>query len=145
MSSRPARIISQPAEAWVTVQAMVRLDRFARAPHPVRLDGGVQHYDWGQRGPSAYIPDLLGVPPGDRPWAELWLGAHPVKPSQARIDDGVVPLPELIHSAPDVVLGPACAQRYGPRLPFLLKVLAAERMLSIQAHPNRWQAEEGFA
>jgi mannose-6-phosphate isomerase len=34
--------------------------------------------------------------------------------------------------------------RFGPRLPFLLKVLSAERALSIQVHPSRAQAQTGF-
>ena len=34
---------------------------------------------------------------------------------------------------------------FGPRLPFLLKVLAAAEPLSLQAHPSREQAEEGYA
>jgi len=122
-----------------------RLDDFVRSPHAVALECGVQHYDWGQRGEAAFIPALLGVPAGERPWAELWIGAHPVKPSQARLGDAAVPLPDLIAAAPDIVLGTAGVERYGRRLPFLLKVLAAERMLSIQAHPDKAQAEAGFA
>ena len=118
---------------------------FARAPRPLLLECGVQHYDWGQRGPNAFIPALLGQPPGDQPWAEMWIGAHPVRPSRAQLDGTEVPLPALIDAAPSPVLGDAALRRFGPRLPFLLKVLAAERMLSIQAHPNREQAREGFA
>ena len=34
---------------------------------------------------------------------------------------------------------------FGPRLPFLLKVIAAAQPLSLQAHPSREQAEVGFA
>jgi mannose-6-phosphate isomerase class I len=123
---------------------VARLHDFVRSPHPVSLDGGVQHYDWGQRGDAAFIPALLGVPAGDSPWAELWIGAHPQKPSQAHLGDDVLGLPELIAAATDVVLGPPETRPFGPRLPFLLKVLAAERPLSIQAHPDKSQAEEGF-
>jgi mannose-6-phosphate isomerase len=39
----------------------------------------------------------------------------------------------------------AAAARFDGQLPYLLKVLAAERPLSIQAHPSRAQAREGFA
>jgi len=121
-------------------------EAFAKQVRPLRLDCGVQRYDWGQRDASAFIPRLLGVPPDPgKPYAELWIGAHPVQPSQARIDGGLVSLPELIASAPEATLGSCCVQKFGPRLPFLLKVLAAERMLSIQTHPDKRQAEEGFA
>jgi mannose-6-phosphate isomerase len=41
-------------------------------------------------------------------------------------------------------LGAECAARFGGRLPFLLKVLAAEKALSIQVHPSREQAEAGY-
>ena len=34
---------------------------------------------------------------------------------------------------------------FGPRLPFLMKIIAADRPLSLQAHPSRAQAEAGFA
>ena len=37
----------------------------------MRLAGTVQHYAWGS--PTA-IPELLGVAPDGRPWAELWIG-----------------------------------------------------------------------
>lgn len=122
------------------------LDSFARDPRPLRLQCGVQHYDWGQRGSSAFIPSLLGVAPeGDRAYAELWIGAHAVLPSEAVLDDGPMALPALIDAQPATLLGPEAVRRFGPRLPFLLKVLAAERMLSIQAHPNPQQAREGFA
>jgi mannose-6-phosphate isomerase len=41
-------------------------------------------------------------------------------------------------------LGPDVVARFGPRLPFLLKVLAAEQPLSLQAHPTEEQARAGF-
>ena len=40
--------------------------------------------------------------------------------------------------------GPARAERWGSRLPFLLKVLAAEEPLSLQAHPQPQQAARGL-
>jgi mannose-6-phosphate isomerase len=124
---------------------MEPLAAFARRPVPLPLECGVQHYDWGQRGPRAYIPRLLAVDAADRPWAELWIGAHPVRPAQAWLEGASIPLGTLIESAPAAAVGEATLRRFGPRLPFLLKVLAAERMLSIQAHPNRDQARAGFA
>ena len=98
----------------------------------------IQPYAWGSR---HGIAQLQGRPvPAPGPEAELWLGAHPSGPS------GVAgtTLDALIAADPDRELGPSCVARFGPRLPFLLKVLSAEAALSIQLHPSRAQAEAGF-
>ena len=116
---------------------------FAAAPSALPLDCGVQHYDWGD---TDYLPRLLGEPnPTRRPFAELWIGAHPDLPSVARLDRASVPLERLIDALPETMLGGASIGRFGPRLPFLLKLLAAGRPLSIQAHPDTDQARAGFA
>ncbi|MBL7496886.1 mannose-6-phosphate isomerase, class I [Frankia sp. CNm7] len=88
------------------------------------LYGQVQNYAWGS--PDA-IYDLLGEPPGGQPAAELWLGTHPVAP--AEVDDAGRrrPAVELVGE-----------------LPFLLKVLAAEKALSLQVHPDLATARAGF-
>jgi mannose-6-phosphate isomerase len=105
-----------------------------------QLTTAVRHYPWGSR---TVIPDLLGQPtPADRPHAELWVGAHPGEPSL--LTDGR-PLDRAISENPAAMLGPAVVERFGPRLPFLLKVLAAETPLSLQAHPTTAQAAAGFA
>jgi mannose-6-phosphate isomerase len=105
-----------------------------------QLTSTVRHYPWGSR---TVIPELLGLStPADAPYAELWMGAHPDAPS--RLPDGRG-LDAAIAAAPDELLGPAVHQRFGTRLPFLMKVLAADRPLSLQAHPTTAQAEAGFA
>ncbi len=104
------------------------------------LDGAIRRYDWGSR---TAIPQLLGVDATDEPVAELWFGAHPDDPSRARAHD--MPLDDLIATDPSGLLGRRDAQRFGRQLPFLLKVLAADRALSMQVHPNRAQAEAGYA
>jgi mannose-6-phosphate isomerase len=44
-----------------------------------QLQTSVRHYPWGSH---TVIPELLGEPhPADRPYAELWVGAHPDEPS----------------------------------------------------------------
>src|SRR5262245_18607695 len=73
------------------------------------------------------------------------MGAHPGGPSRVATASGEVPLDAFIASDPEGVLGKEVVRRFGPRLPFLLKVLAAERPLSIQAHPHAEQARAGFA
>lgn len=104
-----------------------------------RLDNPIQRYAWGS--PTA-IPSLLGKPPDGSPQAELWLGAHPSAPS--KIGSGAT-LEQLIADSPQRLLGEASVARFGPRLPFLLKVLAAAQPLSLQAHPSLAQAKAGFA
>ena len=41
-------------------------------------------------------------------------------------------------------MGAAVCGRFGDTLPFLVKVLAADEPLSLQAHPSAQQAVEGF-
>ena len=89
------------------------------------------------------IPQLMGVAGDGSPWAELWMGSHSGSPSMVSLPSGDVSLGELIATDPRRYLGEKTAQRYGV-LPFLFKLLAAEKPLSIQAHPNPAQAREGF-
>ncbi|SDS38748.1 mannose-6-phosphate isomerase, class I [Microlunatus soli] len=103
-----------------------------------RLLGEIQPYAWGSKDA---LPQFLGVPATGAPQAELWLGAHPSAP--ATIDGE--PLDAAITAAPEDLVGTAPVQRFGPRLPYLMKVLAAAQPLSLQAHPDREQAEAGFA
>ncbi|MFF5845132.1 mannose-6-phosphate isomerase, class I [Streptomyces massasporeus] len=103
-----------------------------------RLDNTVRPYAWGS--PTA-IPQLLGVEPTGEPQAEMWMGAHPGAPS--RTDRGT--LVEIVDADPEKELGPAAVARFGPRLPFLLKILAAGAPLSLQVHPDLAQAKEGYA
>ena len=107
------------------------------------LDNPVRPYAWGSR---TVIAELLGRPsPSPHPQAELWLGAHPADPSHVVRDDvAAESLIELIDADPDRTLGADRAGRWGGRLPFLLKVLAADEPLSLQAHPSAEQAAAGF-
>jgi mannose-6-phosphate isomerase len=106
------------------------------------LDNPIRHHQWGS--PTA-IPELLGVPPTGEPYAELWLGAHESSPSSVRTSDGQIGLNDLVRRNPTGVLGADVVDAFGPRLPYLLKVLAIERPLSIQAHPTAEMAAAGFA
>ncbi|MGW5099436.1 mannose-6-phosphate isomerase, class I [Streptomyces sp. NPDC004100] len=103
-----------------------------------RLDNTVRPYAWGS--PTA-IPHLLGTEPTGEPQAEMWMGAHPGAPS--RTPRG--PLTEVIAADPEHELGAAAVAKFGPRLPFLLKILAAGAPLSLQVHPDLTQAREGYA
>ncbi|MEU3992764.1 mannose-6-phosphate isomerase, class I [Streptomyces platensis] len=107
-----------------------------------RLANTVRPYAWGS---TTALPELLGTTPTGEPQAEMWLGAHPGAPSRIDRGAGPVSLAEVIDAAPEAELGADAVRAFGPRLPFLLKLLAAGSPLSLQVHPDRAQAAEGFA
>ncbi|MEJ5946609.1 type I phosphomannose isomerase catalytic subunit [Pseudokineococcus basanitobsidens] len=102
------------------------------------MTGVVRDYAWGSR---TALPALLGLPADGGPQAELWLGAHPGAPARA----GDEPLDALVARDAAGVLGPRVRGRFGDRLPYLLKALAADAPLSLQVHPSEEQARAGFA
>jgi mannose-6-phosphate isomerase len=91
----------------------------------VGLSNTPRDYAWGSR---TAISELLGTPASGGPEAEYWLGTHPGSPSQL-----------VDRSADAKTLADITT------LPFIMKVLAAETSLSLQAHPSAEQAEHGFA
>ncbi|WP_326650286.1 mannose-6-phosphate isomerase, class I [Streptomyces sp. NBC_01750] len=107
-----------------------------------RLSNTVRPYAWGS---TTAIPDLLGVAPTGEPQAEMWMGAHPGAPSRVTRSTTGQPLSDVIDADPVRELGSAAVEKFGPRLPFLLKILAAGAPLSLQVHPNLAQAKEGYA
>ena len=113
-----------------------------RHPRPIRLRCRVQHYDWGD---GEALPRLLRHPnPDHRPFAELWAGAHPDLPALACLSGRAIPLDQLIAAAPEILLGTQILDRFGKELPFLLKLLAIAKPLSLQVHPDADQARQGF-
>lgn len=90
----------------------------------LRLHNSTQAYDWGS---TSDIPRFLGASPSGEPVAELWLGTHPLAPSQVETEAGLRSLADVAGD-----------------LPFMLKVLAAEQPLSIQVHPGPGEALAGF-
>ncbi|SCL19752.1 mannose-6-phosphate isomerase, type 1 [Micromonospora rhizosphaerae] len=107
------------------------------------LQGRIRDYAWGSR---SAIAELQGRPvPSDGPEAELWLGAHPGAPATVDRDGTPVSLTDLLVAEPAHWLGERLVGRFGTRLPFLLKVLAADAPLSLQAHPDPEQARAGYA
>lgn len=100
------------------------------------IEGSVRSYAWGSR---TALAELTGRPaPTDHPEAEIWFGAHPAAPSTVVSED--VTLDEFIAADPAAKVGAGYET-----LPFLLKLLAADKALSLQAHPTKEQAQEGFA
>lgn len=107
------------------------------------IENVLRDYAWGS---TTAIAGLLGRPESGRPEAELWIGAHPGAPSMARrVDGSVAPLDALIAEDPEHFLGSESVAEFGPRLPFLTKILAAALPLSLQVHPSIEQAKAGFA
>jgi mannose-6-phosphate isomerase len=111
-----------------------------------RLSNTVRPYAWGS---TTAIPELLGTAPTGEPQAEMWMGAHPGAPSRLTRPSGSGAdersLTDVIAADPARELGPAAVAAFGPRLPFLLKLLAAGAPLSLQVHPDLEQAQQGFA
>ena len=106
------------------------------------LRGAIRTYAWGSR---TAIAEFTGrAAPAAHPEAELWFGAHPGDPAVLETPNGPMSLLEVIAADPEGQLGASVAERFGDVLPFLVKVIAAEEPLSLQAHPSAQQAVEGF-
>lgn len=91
------------------------------------LRGVIKHYDWGG---NSFIPSLLGdTETGNKPFAEYWMGIHPL--GTASVDTG-----GSTPTALSVLV---------KGLPYLFKVQEVKEMLSIQVHPSKKAAEEGYA
>jgi mannose-6-phosphate isomerase len=129
-----------------TLSLITRLDEtitkdpFSSAQGLYLLKNPVKHYPWGS---PKWIPGMLGIDNGgEEPWAELWMGAHPAAPSVVCVQGTEKSLGQLIAADPIRCLGEEWAA--AGTLPFLLKLLAASRPLSIQAHPGKEQARQGW-
>ena len=97
-----------------------------------RLEGQIQPYAWGG---SEYLHQLVPAAGADRnqPAAEYWLGTHASAPAYVVTDSGRQLVEHYLREAG------------APPLQFLFKVLDVAQMLSIQTHPTRSQAIEGYA
>ena len=102
-----------------------------------RVIQATQPYRWGS---DSTLQQLFGTP-GDV-LAEAWFGAHDAAPSTLAANGR--PLGEVVAQGPEAALGADVVARFGPRLPYLLKVLAAEHPLSLQVHPHLQRANEGY-
>jgi phosphomannomutase len=109
-----------------------------RLPLPLRAQ--IQHYAWGHH---SFIQDLFGLKGTDRPCAEAWIGAHPGLPSLVTLDGQELGLDKVIAKHGQAILGAEIRDRF-QGLPYLVKILAAARPLSVQVHPTRAQAAAGL-
>lgn len=104
-----------------------------------KLDNVIQNYVWGSQ---TAITELFGIAnPSNQPQAEIWMGAHPNGCSKLA-DNGML-LSDFIAQDPVGVLGDYTVERFG-ELPYLFKVLAADKPLSVQVHPSRGKAIAGY-
>ncbi len=106
-----------------------------------RLKCQIQPYAWGSH---EAIAALRGDAPAEQPEAELWVGAHPLAPSRVLRGGRWLGLDDVIQADPIAELGTAVTAEFGPRLPFLAKILAAHQPLSLQTHPDSTTARAGF-
>ncbi|NQT61392.1 MAG: mannose-6-phosphate isomerase, class I [Candidatus Marinimicrobia bacterium] len=111
-----------------------------QSARPYRLENTIQNYAWGTRNHEAYIAKLLGInPEPGQAYAELWMGVHPNAPSSIiDLEEGPLSLAKWISERPQERISGGGRQT---ALPYLFKVLSAGEALSIQAHPNKLQAE----
>ena len=118
----------------------IKIDMIEKRPYI--LYNSIQHYEWGTIGKDAFIPNLLDFPAKEKPYAELWIGAHPKLSSKLEINNELVELQKAINDYPIEILGERVSKKFHGKLPFLLKILSARKALSIQTHPNKEQAKE---
>jgi len=107
-----------------------------------KLQGVIQHYSWGG---NSFLPALLNQSNTEgKPFAEYWLGVHAGGPGIINLGEGgSTQLSNLIGSDKRKHLGEATLSQFNG-LPFLLKILDVKDMLSIQVHPNKEKAKQGF-
>ena len=107
-----------------------------------KLQGIHRHYEWGG---NAFIPQLMHVDNAiGKPFAEYWMGAHPSAPAMVETAQGLMALDQMIQENKVAFLGAKTAAQFGA-LPYLFKILDVEKMLSIQVHPSKENAEKGFS
>ncbi len=106
-----------------------------------KLKGVIQNYAWGG---AEFIPQLLGLSNEEhKPVAEYWMGTHSSAPSEL-IENGntIADLKQVLIEQKDL-LGKKVIDRFND-LPYLLKILDVNDMLSIQVHPTKAEAEKGY-
>lgn len=107
-----------------------------------KMDNEIQDYAWGS---VTSIEQLFAIPNLDqKPQAEMWMGAHANGCSVITVNGEAVRLADFIATDPDAIIGAETQAKFA-ELPYLFKVLAAEKALSVQVHPSKHQAEIGYA
>lgn len=111
-----------------------------------RINCGYQNYDWGKVGSNSAVARFAKKSDSqvqideNKPYAELWMGTHKSVPSVAVEPENIKgkTLREVIESNPEFYLHKSVEEKFGKKeLPYLFKVLSIEKVLSIQAHPDK--------
>ncbi|HWB28815.1 MAG TPA: mannose-6-phosphate isomerase, class I [Chitinophagaceae bacterium] len=106
-----------------------------------KLKGKVQHYAWGG---FEFIPHWLGIEnTAHKPYAEFWMGAHPSASAALMTNEAEILLHSAVQNEPARFLGQKVFKQFG-ELPYLFKILDVKDMLSIQVHPTKAGAIEGY-
>ncbi|MBT0767959.1 mannose-6-phosphate isomerase, class I [Kineosporia sp. J2-2] len=127
--------------AW-TADPSANEHALTAVPAVTAMRNSIRDYDWGSTSALALLQSRT---PSGGPEAELWMGTHPSAPSVLVLPDGrELPLPEAIDRFGEQVLGRDVLARFGPRLPYLFKILAIARPLSVQVHPTMQRAREKY-
>lgn len=109
---------------------------------PYLLEPAFKLYSWGS---YTAIQNMTGRKELEgKTAAEMWMGDHPSGLNSIKEDSSLYPLHNLVESYPEKLIGKSSHEKFPGTIPFLLKVLGAEKPLSIQSHPDKKQAEEGF-
>ncbi|KAK5778413.1 hypothetical protein RI543_004076 [Arxiozyma heterogenica] len=108
-----------------------------------RLEATYQNYAWGKIGSKSAVAQYAAHSnksvkiDESKPYAELWMGTHSNGPSR-QAETGEL-LKDMIKKDPVNMLGEKIVEKFQNKeeLPFLFKVLSIEKVLSIQAHPDK--------
>ncbi|PPI86794.1 mannose-6-phosphate isomerase, class I [Candidatus Pantoea edessiphila] len=108
----------------------------------LKLKNSLQYYEWGNK---YFLKNHYNIKnPRNLPMAELWIGTHPKNPSKVYFNNKTILLSDVININPQQLLSNSVFQYFGSDLPFLFKILCVENPLSIQVHPNKFNAKLGF-
>ena len=111
----------------------------AQSLYPLLFEPNLHSVVWGGKRICPY----KGIPEKDEPIGESWeISAIPS--STSIISNGNYKgkkLTDIIEQMPAEILGNAVAEKYGNKMPLLVKFIDAEKDLSIQVHPNDEMAQ----
>ena len=116
-------------------------DTSLQTPYFYPMKNVIQTYPWGS---ETAFTDIFNIKnPLKQPQAEVWMGAHINGCSQVLHKGNFIDLSALINQDKNAYLSQSIQESFG-ELPYLFKILSADKALSIQVHPSKSEAEQGF-
>ncbi len=97
-----------------------------RTTCPIKIYPIFKNYAWGGFGENSFLKKIFNLQDNHHHWAEAWLGTYQKSASYTIINNKKTSIDTFIN------------------LTWLLKILDVKNMLSLQIHPNRKQAIEGY-